>query len=271
MRLSATRLSATGHNSGISLDAATHDYLGQIRGAGIVVTSTQQNAIDDFIVAEKIAGRWASHKRIYLPIWANAAANAICMKTCLSGTFVNAPTHGSGFVQGNGSTSYFNTNATVGDFGWTDASCLLGALISENSTADATIGGFADASHRAILSRFSGNLGGNHPVSGIFLNSGTPTGICALSATSTAMRRLHRRATSGFTTPAESATTSTATLTNTRAISFMARNTAGVISGHSNAKFGAFFGGLGMSTADVSAFTANLKTLWETCTGLTLP
>jgi hypothetical protein len=256
---------------GNSVDPATRDYLAQIQAAGVTVTSIQRSAIDAFIVAEKAAARWDSHKRIYLPIWGSAAANAVCMRSLTSGTFVNSPTHGAGFVQGNGSTSYFNTNATVGDFGWTDATCLLGVLISENSTADATLGGFADASHRAILTRFNGNLGGNHPVSGIFLNAGTPTGICAISATNTAMRRLHRRATSGFTTPAEVATTAVATLTTTRAVSFMARNTAGAISGHSNAKFGAFFGGLGLSTADVSAFTANLKTLWESCTGLTLP
>lgn len=262
-------LSTNYFHNGLDHDAL--GYIGVIRANGATVTTTQQNAINDFIVAEKDAGRWNGHKRIYLPIWGSASANATCMKTCTSGTFINSPTHGAGFVQGNGSTSYFNTNSSVGDFGWTDATCLLGALIYENSTADATIGGFADASHRAIITRFSGNLGGNHPVSGIFLNSGVPTGICAISATSTAMRRLHRRATSGFTTPAENATTSTATLTSTRLVSFMARNTAGTISGHSNAKFGSFFGGLGLNTSDVSSFTANLKTLWETCTGLTLP
>jgi len=271
MRLRATKLSAISFGSGKRLDSAASSYIKLIKAAGATATSLQQKAINSFIVSEKAAGRWDSHKRLYLPIWGLASANAICLRTGLSGTFVNSPTQGAGFVQGNGSTSYFNTNATVGDFGWTDATCLIGALIYQNSTIDATIGGFADATHRAILTRFGGSLGGNHPVSGIFLNAGTPTGICAISATGTAMRRLHRRATSGFSTPAQNVTTSTATLTTTRPVSFMARNTAGVITNYSDARFGAFFGGLGQSTADFEAFSLNLKTLWETCTGLTLP
>lgn len=269
MNYSLSNMLGGGMVAGLDPDAKA--YVNAVIAAGISVTSTQRNAINNFIKAEKDASRYASIKRLYLPIWGTAAANAIDMVTRASGTFINSPTHGAGFVQGNGLTSYFNTNATVGDFGWTDATCLIGALIYQNSTIDATVGGFADASHRAILTRFSGSLGGNHPVSGIFLNAGTPTGICAISATSTAMRRLHRRATSGFSTPAQSATPSTATLTNTRAVSFMARNTAGVISGYNDARFGVFFGGLGQSTADFEAFSLNVKTLWETCTGLTLP
>lgn len=269
MNYSLSNMLGGGMVAGLDPDAKA--YVNAVIATGISVTSTQRNAINDFIKAEKDASRYASIKRLYLPIWGTAAANAIDMVTRASGTFINSPTHGAGFVQGNGLTSYFNTNATVGDFGWTDATCLIGALIYQNSTIDATVGGFADASHRAILTRFSGSLGGNHPVSGIFLNAGTPTGICAISATSTAIRRLHRRATSGFSTPAQSATPSTATFTNTRAVSFMARNTAGVISGYNDARFGVFFGGLGQSTADFEAFSLNVKTLWETCTGLTLP
>ena len=51
----------------------------------------------------------------------------------------------------------------------------------------------------------------------------------------------------------------------------MARNSAGSYSEHSNAQIGASFMSLGLSIAYADAFTLNLKTLWETCTGLTLP
>jgi hypothetical protein len=38
-----------------------------------------------------------------------------------------------------------------------------------------------------------------------------------------------------------------------------------------NAELGAYGFGLGLSDADSDGFTANLKTLWETCTNLVLP
>jgi hypothetical protein len=51
----------------------------------------------------------------------------------------------------------------------------------------------------------------------------------------------------------------------------MAQNLVGSPSSISTTEFGAFMFGTGITSAQDALCTAALKTLWETCTGLTLP
>jgi hypothetical protein len=170
-------------------------YIERVETAlGSSITETQKTAIGAFIEAEQVDGRWGAHRRLYLPIWANAAANAICLKSLTSGTFAGTITHGAGYVQSDGSTGYFN-------FG-TDPSSL--GLSAGNSSA------------------------------------------CVLTCPATGN-------------------------VPTTAINAMAAVVNGTRGSFSNARYGAWMAGLAMTQPNTDAFTGNLKTLWETCTGRTLP
>jgi hypothetical protein len=56
-------------------------------------------------------------------------------------------------------------------------------------------------------------------------------------------------------------------------MAYMAWNNNGTISSFtpSTVQFGAYGMGLGMTPTQAENFSAGLKTLWETCTGLSLP
>lgn len=263
----------------IGLDHATLGYLGVIRATGVTVTSAQQNAIDAFIVAEKDASRWDSHKRLYLPIWGNAAANAICLKTCLSGTFVNSPTHGAGFVQGNGTTSYFNTGISPTTAGFTSTSAHMYALVfqADSRTDPRMMIGARNNNvpangecsiYQGSTTVLSSLLGRVAAVPVVFLTVAARTGV--IHANRNAAQGLilsHRRTTVARTTAA----TSTGEI-STSNISAMAITEGASRNLFTNARLGAYGFGLGLpNNTSVDAFTSNLKTLWETCTGLTLP
>jgi hypothetical protein len=83
------------------------------------MTLTKINALDAFIKGEKTAGRWNGHKRIYFPVWGSAVANALCMKTLLSGTFVGGWTHSNQAAAANDVNGYFQPDATLPSMGMT--------------------------------------------------------------------------------------------------------------------------------------------------------
>ena len=98
MNYSLSNMLGGGMVAGLDPDAKA--YVNAVIATGVTVTGLQRNAINNFIEGEKTASRWSIHKRLYLPIWANAAANAICLRSLTSGTFVNSPTMGAGFIKG---------------------------------------------------------------------------------------------------------------------------------------------------------------------------
>ena len=254
------------------LDTSTHDYIAQIRATGVTVTSTQQNAIDDFIVAEKAASRWDGHKRIYLPIWLNAAANAICMKTCTSGTFVNSPTHGAGFVQGNGSTSYFDTGVNWKSLGLSEADATIGTInYTRNGSANQTSIGVGDTGATAI--RVGSQNSAILPLCA-WAGTGIVRGAIGTSGIQMASRKsgattMIRRAAGGITSDTNAGAV-TGTVIN-RSILVMANGVAGSVTQPSTAQIGGAYIGAGMDLAALTAFSLNWETLWEACTGLTLP
>jgi hypothetical protein len=137
------------------LDPSAKAYIDAIVAAGATVTSVQKAAINNFIKAEKAASRWTLHKRIYLPIWGIASPNAIDMVGLTSGTFVNSPTMGSGFIKGNATSQYFNINTTLGSLGITSSngSYIMG-LKAESSVTNRGNSGALNAGGYLIDFRF---------------------------------------------------------------------------------------------------------------------
>jgi hypothetical protein len=258
-------------------DADAWALIFDLRTAGATVPLAKGLHIDSFVAAEKTASRWTLHRRLYMPIWGVAAANAICWKSRTSGTWVNAPTHGAGFVQGDGSTSYFNNGiAPNAVSGLSTASAYqFGVLLDELPN-----GAFIGRSRNSISQDWSlyrtasaTNIGSgimtNSVGSGLQQESSTPSGIISGSRVGgtrfIARRGASSRSNLGSVTDSDFGSVPTVNHF------FMAANTAGTPTGLSTVRFGSFGFGLGLTDAEDSAFTAALKTTWETLTGLTIP
>jgi len=256
--------------SGLDVDAKA--YINAIVSAGATVNSTQRTAINNFVKAEKASSRWDSIKRFYLPIWGIASPNAICMKSVTSGTFVNAPTMGAGFVKGNGFSSYFDTGANCVDLGITPGSSHIFALVKAktNSIAFTTNIGVSQASRKIL--RLVRNNTTDEAAAGAQLNggAGTGNGIFIASETATNSRYLAQRNLSGYASRVTS-TTSNADQYPSANVFSMSLSNNGTPTQYSEAELGAFGFGLVIPSSAASDYTLNIKNLWETCTGLTIP
>ena len=260
-------------------ESAAGAYISAVETAlGSSITSTQKAALNAFVLAEQAAARWTSHKRLYLPIWANAAANAVCLKSLASGTFVGGVTHGAGYVQGDGSTGYMSMGTSPSAQGVTGSSGFAFVLVRQaesrtganftlvgagNATSQLRIGHIIYESQTSLLAPSVASAI-NSP------NNMVRAGIFYGGATASNARYFRVRRTAGVQN-AGSNTTTDNTSTTTTAMTLMVRNSAGEYVEHTNARIGAGGFGLGLSIANSDAFSANLKTLWETCTGLSLP
>lgn len=256
------------------IDADAQAYVTAVQSAGATVSSAQAVAISNFIDAEKVAGRWTSMKRFYLPIWGVAAANAIDMVTRASGTFFGGVTQGAGFVQGDGTTGYFDTGVGMSTLGMSSASCLIGALAYQadpRAAGVSYIGNISGAKGQLIGKSSGTTLNGRITNTGLTLGVtvGTETGIVTMGAVSDASRALRRRVTAGATSVATSAGEAAFALDNSNTFA-LARNFGG-LSQPTQAAFGSYFLSTGLSDAATDGLTLNLKTLWETTTGLVLP
>lgn len=237
----------------------------QIESAkGTPMTGLQKQALDSFIKEEKASGRWTSHKRIYLPVWAHPAANAIDLVTGTSGTWVNSPIHATGYVQGNGTTQYFDTGTSPSSVGLTNAAGYLFGGVRTPMT-----GGLLGS-----IGLFIDSAGGTRSRYGDIVNSVTAQSGIIVSSQLAGQHYLFRRGSSGFTTPLSiPATTPAATYAGP--VTCMTRNnsTVGPAPAYfsSDQQFVWGFGNAGLSHSSAEAFTLNLKILWETLTSLTLP
>jgi hypothetical protein len=253
--------------TGLTLEGA--EYISTITAAGATVTATQEAAIHDFIRTGKSDGWWSSLKRLYLPIWASAAPNAVDMITRVSGTYNGTVTHSAGYVQGDGSTGYFAVDETPANLGMTNASGSLFALRKSVVGAKFIIGTVASEAQRTYLTAVGGALQGQ------YINaSGSYTGPTSSDDDGIAlMNRLDGDTTVHFrTSTGETTNVNTYADTGTIATSVMhvmALN--GRTTQRDSSHYGAYGCGLGMTTANTTAFTLALKNLWETSTSLTLP
>jgi hypothetical protein len=264
--------------SSILTDTDAVDYVSAVETSLSATLDTgDKEAINDFILAEKDAGRWASIKRLWLPVWGNASANAIDLKEGAAGAFTGGVTHAAGYVQGNGTTGYFNTNISPSALGLTNASAFLGVLVSQAGS------GSANQGFIGVYPAGTGEL--------IFYGLSTESRFeCMSNATTVVTATLPRASQSGILTAsrfggnstirrrtaAGAASIANTTLANngnvpTSNLFAMAGNNFGSPAMFSDARFGAFVIGSGLSVADTDAMSANLRKLWETLTGQTLP
>jgi hypothetical protein len=260
------------------LDADAAAYIAAVVDAGGVVSGGQKSAINTFYKTGKADGWYPSLKRVYLPIWGVAAPNAIDMIARGSGTFAGGVTHGAGFVQGNGTTGYFNTNTSYGTNGLTASDAYAFSLVKTASTL-----GFRGLQGRSqgttasatFLSSNSGQLfRWNNTSTGAVSGTSAGTGVMSASRQG-GSRTIYRRTTSSRTTLVSTAGADAGTMPSAGVVLLQAVNSdggTGLTPGEfNNAEIGAGGFGLGMTNAQDSAFTASLKTLWEGLTGLTLP
>ena len=262
-----------GKRSG-GLDPDAKAYIAAVETAGATVTSGQKKAINTFVKTGKSDGWYSSLKRLYLPIWASAAPNAVDMIELGSGTFNGTVTHSAGYVQGDGSTGYFNLGIGGLSAGLTSASALLFSLTYEadpDTAAAWNIGTISGAPGLLLGKGFGTAASGRVTNTGASLSGGvlTETGILTMSATSDSSRSFRRRISSGASSLDTSAGESAFTLINT-SIYALARNFGG-INQPTVAKLGSYGIGTGLDDTATDAFSLALKNLWETSTGLTMP
>jgi hypothetical protein len=256
-------------------DADATAYISAIRTAGATVTAAQRDYINDFIRAEKIASRWDLVKRLYLPIWGVAAANAICLRSLTSGTFVGSVTHGAGFVLSDTTTGYMNTNVGLTTLGLSLSSYHFAGLYKA-SAAKANSFLFGAQSGSNVSRMFITGTTYTADLSSVTLGrasgtvaSGNRLGIFTFGGAAS-NRFLKQRKTSGVTTLGSTTTTITAQPNNVN-VAFLANNSSGVVSNFCGEEIGAFGIGLELTDAQDTAYSLALKNLWEGTTGLTLP
>jgi len=255
------------------LDPSAKGYIAAVTAAGATVTSAQRGYINNFYKSAK-ADYYTSLKRLYLPIWGVAAANAIDMISLTSGTFVGGVTHASGYVQGNGTTGYFDTLVNPAGAGMTVGSQYLAIL--HYTAPSVAITSFLGAGGTSTSDMFcvNSNVYYRYGLSSTEVTgSATKNGIFSGSKTS-GNSSIYRRAAAGKSTLGSTSVSDASALTPSTFF-FLATNENDfgnkVPANLSNAQAGAFVLGSGLSSAHDTLFTLHLKNLWEGCTGLTLP
>jgi hypothetical protein len=264
---------------GVALDADAKAYIAAVETAGATVSGGQKKAIDTFVKTGKSDGWYSSLKRMYLPIWASASPNAIDMIALGSGTFNGTVTHGAGFVQGDGSTGYFDTGSTQSNCSITASSAYYAAVVkvAATSTNKAILGVGSSSNNMLFRASSTTQVQARHfGLADGEITSSTTTSNAILSFSRNAGdRTIWRRSSStrtaiaGPTTGIDSGTT---VISNIFTLAFNNSSIAGSApAGFSNAEFGAFAIGTGLTDAQDGNFTLALKNLWEGTTGLTLP
>lgn len=236
--------------------------------------------ISDFFKAEKAASRWSLHKRIYLPIYNNVAANAIDMVSVTNGTFIGGVTPSAGYVQGNGTSGYFDFNVTPFALGQTLASGMVFALqktspsgtaekVSVSSVDGSDITRLVDLNFRATDIHFSYNAAttGAGAIDATLARA-SQNGII-IGSRQGGSRSVFRRNSSAFTNLLTQVGVDFGTVPTTKTFAAM-RSQYGTGVAYSDVQMGAYGAGLGLAEAQANEFSANLKTLWESLTGLTL-
>jgi hypothetical protein len=260
------------------LDPDAKAYINSVVAAGATVTSTQRNAINNFYKTGKAQGWYSGLKRIFLPIWGIASPNAIDMVVRSSGTFVGTVTHASGYIQGDGSSGYLNTNANQSACSMTASSGYYLALANLAATGISKsflgVGVLSNAmliraeSATSVIARHFGSTTGQ-----ITSSATNANGIISFSrqgGNRTMWRRSSstRAAIAGPTAGADSGSTVTA---NIFSLAGNNADTGSVPVNHSNARVGVLAFGSGVTDSTDANITSAVKTLWETCTGLTIP
>lgn len=257
-------------------DADAAAYITSVIAAGGSPTVNQQDAINDFF-----SEGWTRDyglKIMYLPIWGVANANLIELVSKASlGSWGGTPTHSAGYVKGNGTDAYLETTKAPSTLGIGYTSCMVGCLVAAVPTQ---------------VGRWYGSQTGSDPLEFYQSSSGAVSsysydytygavitasaysaarGVWLHSRTNTTTHKQFKRTASGVTSSAgPTDAIGSASISATQR--GMARNNGGAAAADfSDAGFGAFFSGIGMSDTVARRFLQAVKDLWEKTTGLSLP
>jgi hypothetical protein len=261
------------------LDPDAKAYINSVVAAGATVSSIQRNAINDFYKTGKSQGWYSGLKRIFLPIWGIASPNAIDMVVRSSGTFVGTVTHSSGFIKGDNSTGYFNIGTGQTACGISASSAYYFALAKTaptSITSRSFLGSGATSDAMTLRAETSSSIIARHygsTTGQITANSITNHGIISFSRFDGNRTIFQRRSSSRsvIAGPTAGANSGNTTNANIFVCAVNNSNSGSSPSNHSNAEIGMAGFGSGVSDATDSSITSAIKTLWETCTGLTIP
>jgi hypothetical protein len=252
-------------------------YIDAVSAVGATVTPTAKNAINSFIKAGKKNGWYNNIKRFYFPIWGAAAPNAIDLITLTSGTFNGVVTHANGYVQGNGSTGFFNFGVTFRAAGGTNNVSAFGGRIAQGSgtgfktivgtranTFDITTLEVSGDGGSSALARITGftpgfraTAGKTNGSIGFFIGNIGPTSLNIVRADSSGVEVFAGTGISGATN-------------DTVNITAMRRNWSNPDQ-YDNGRLSMYGSGLEFTIAQSEDFVAKMKKLWESSTGLILP
>ena len=262
------------NGGGFDPDATAYSAL--LRGDGASVSGSQAAAINDFFVSGKDEGWYSALKRMYLPIWAAAAPNAIDMIGGPSGTWVGGSgvTHAAGYAKGDGSTGRFDFGISPYSLGLTRNTSTIGCLVAVVPTqtgrfVSVQTGGTPLHINMVTSSIIRTNSFDLAVLDGSATSYASAGGVWVLSRTTSTSVKLFQLDDAGSSEDANTATSDNVNITHD--LTGMARNNSGSYSAYSDAGFGAFFAATGMTDAQATNFMAATRTLWETATGLSLP
>ena len=238
-------------------------------------TSNPKRIISDFIKAEKAANMWSMHRWLNLTIFNNSAASSIDMVARNVGQFaLSGVTHAAGYVQGDGTSGYFDTLINWNTFATADDATIGTINLTGHGSINMTSIGLGATSTNAI-SAASLNTVASAPFgawagAGVFRGAIGTNGIQMTSRFSNVTRMI-RRSASGITEDTNSALL-TGSVSNLP-IALMARRSAAGSNfiQFSNAQIGGGIISLGMSSTQLADYSFRLKNLYESLTGLNLP
>ena len=259
-------------------------YIAALEGDGVSVSRAQKEAIEDFYVTAKSGGWYSSLKRLYLPIWEAAAPNARCLVSSTSGTFEGSFTFAAGYSHPDAASASnrFDTGYKLLDDLTIENACLMALAYDDTSPHDRginnsnkTIIGAGGITANSVRINTSGSaLLPKASWLGVDVTGSLPTfgshGVL-LSNRKDGDTTLSRRTASAF-----DEKTSTGTLTGTYNNSFpitgfgSAASSTGSAAQPTDSNAGAFGISDGLNATDRASYTDAVKTLWETCSGITL-
>jgi hypothetical protein len=265
--------------SGALLDPSASAYIAAVKTDGATVTSAQEDAIQKFFRAGRLIGWYPLLRRMYFPIWGSETPNARCMVSLTAGEFVGGVTHGSGFVQCNGTTGYFNSKVSPSDAGVQLNSASIFALVNRPGSTGPDFVNFGggvqneDNATRFELRRSSSatRYEGVGPNSANIIRQTSDQnyrGFYIASRTASNSRYIARRLASGWSVGETDTEASGAVAT--LPMFFMANNQAGTAERFSNFPTILYGMALGLTPEQAKLFSAAVIDLWETCTGATL-
>lgn len=96
--------------SSIPIDADSQAFFNRVTAAGGILSSLEQNSINNLVIELKEKGLWTSMKAVYPMVGSSAAACAQNLKSSsFTGTFTSGWTFASTGVTPNGTSAYMNT------------------------------------------------------------------------------------------------------------------------------------------------------------------